>query len=104
MCDKNPYIAAVNTAYQQTVQPKVRLFPAMAVSTHIAHFCDQLPTSSSSIPSTNLSHSAIPVCHQRMVLSLPKTACAKPSTRACGKRLRHQFSHPFPGRILYELS
>ncbi|KAF7257891.1 hypothetical protein EG68_04567 [Paragonimus skrjabini miyazakii] len=86
MCDKNPYIAAVNTTYQQTVQPKMPLFPAMAVSTHIAPFCDQLPTSSPSIPSTNLPHSTSSACHQRMVPSPPKTACTKPSARARGRK------------------
>ncbi|KAF5404389.1 hypothetical protein PHET_02006 [Paragonimus heterotremus] len=89
MCDTNSYVAAINTAYQQTVQPEVRLFPAMAVSTPTAQWaysCGLLPTSSPSFPPTNLPYSASPVCYQGMVPIQPKAACVKPSTRACGKR------------------
>ncbi|KAF7261665.1 hypothetical protein EG68_01151 [Paragonimus skrjabini miyazakii] len=61
----------------------------MAVSTPTtqwAYSCGLLPTSSPPFPPTNLPYSAIPVCYQGMVPILPKAACIKPSTRACGKR------------------
>ncbi|KAF8571495.1 hypothetical protein P879_00859 [Paragonimus westermani] len=89
MCDSNSYIVAVNSSYQQTVRPELRLFPAMAVSTPAAQWaysCGPLPTSSPSLPPTNMPYGAKPVCYQGTVPILPKAACTKPSTRACGKR------------------
>ncbi|KAF8568108.1 hypothetical protein P879_05912 [Paragonimus westermani] len=89
MCDSNSYIAVVNSSYQQTVRPELRVFPAMVVSTPAAQWaysCGLLPTSLPSVSPTNMSYGARPVCYQGTVPIIPKAACTKPSTRACGKR------------------